>query len=103
MEEDFVKEYKIKELTAKDKDKDIIKNVIKAKAELECAINNFEYAENDLIDYFSYQIKANQAKLDYLLKKAKKRGILLSMIEEIELKSKKSNGKKAELIRFFTL
>ena len=35
----------------------IIKNVIKAKAELECAINNFEYAENDLIDYFSYQIK----------------------------------------------
>ena len=53
MEEDFVKEYKIKELTAKDKDEDIIKNVIKAKAELECAINNFEYAENDLIDYFS--------------------------------------------------
>lgn len=90
MEEDFVKEYKIKELTSKDKDKDIIKNVIKAKAELECAINNFEYAENDLIDYFSYQIKANQAKLDYLLKKAKKRGILLSMIEEIELKSKKA-------------
>ena len=68
----------------------IIKNVIKAKAELECAINNYEYAENDLIDYFSYQIKANQAKLDYLLKKAKKRGILLSMIEEIELKSKKA-------------
>lgn len=90
MEEEFVKEHRIKELTAKDKDEDIIKNVIKAKSELECAINNFEYAENDLIDYFSYQIKANQAKLDYLLKKAKKRGILLSMIEEIELKSKKA-------------
>ena len=71
MEEEFVKEHRIKELTAKDKDEDIIKNVIKAKSELECAINNFEYAENDLIDYFSYQIKANQAKLDYLLKKAK--------------------------------
>ena len=90
MEEEFVKEHKIKELTAKDKDEDIIKNVIKAKSELECAINNFEYAENDLIDYFSYQIKANQAKLDYLLKKAKRRGILLSMIEEIEMKSKKA-------------
>ena len=90
MEEEFVKEHKIKELTAKDKDEDIIKNVIKAKAELECAINNFEYAENDLIDYFSYQIKANQAKLDYLLKKAKRRGILLSMIEEIEMKTKKA-------------
>lgn len=90
MEEEFVKEHKIKELTAKDKDEDIIKNVIKAKSELECAINNFEYAENDLIDYFSYQIKANQAKLDYLLKKAKRRGILFSMIEEIEMKTKKA-------------
>ena len=115
MEEEFVKEHRIKELTAKDKDEDIIKNVIKAKAELECAINNFEYAEkiiedngfpkelvinydennfeyaeNDLIDYFSYQIKANQAKLDYLLKKAKRRGILLSMIEEIKMKTKKA-------------
>ncbi len=90
MEEEFVKEHRIKELTAKDKDEDIIKNVIKAKAELECAINNFEYAENDLIDYFSYQKKANQAKLDYLLKKAKRRGILLSMIEEIKMKTKKA-------------
>ena len=90
MEEEFVKEHRIKELTAKDKDEDIIKNVIKAKSELECAINNFEYAENDLIDYFSYQIKENQAKLDYLLKKAKRRGILLSMIEEIEMKTKKA-------------
>ena len=33
MEEDFVKEYKIKELTAKDKDKDIIKNVIMKESE----------------------------------------------------------------------
>ena len=90
MEENFVKEYKIKELTAKDKDQDIITNVIKAKLELECSINNFEYAESDLIDFFSYQIKANQAKLDYLRKKAKNRGILLSMIEEIELKSKEA-------------
>ena len=90
MEEEFVKEHRIKELTTKDKDEDIIKNVIKAKSELECAINNFEYAENDLIDYFSYQIKANQAKLDYLLKKAKRRGILLNMIEEIEMKTKKA-------------
>ena len=62
MEEEFVKEHRIKELTAKDKDEDIIKNVI----------------------------KANQAKLDYLLKKAKRRGILLSMIEEIEMKTKKA-------------
>lgn len=73
MEEDFVKEYKIKELTAKDKDKDIIKNVIKAKAELECAINNFEYAENDLIDYFSIPNKSKSSKVRLFIKKGKKK------------------------------
>ena len=35
------------------------------------ARNNYEFAEGELIDYYLYQIKANQAKLDYLIKKAK--------------------------------
>lgn len=90
MEEEYVKEKKIKELTAEEKDNEVINNILKARVELECAINNFEYAEKDLVDYYSYQIKANQAKLDYLLKKAKKRGILLSIIEEMEMKAKKA-------------
>ena len=77
-------------INPENKDKDLIISILKTKMELNINIKNYEYAEKDQIDYFLYQIKANQAKLDYLLKKAKKRGILLSMIEEIELKSKKA-------------
>ena len=47
------------------------------------ANGNFEFAENELIDYYAYQIKANKSKLDYLMKKAKKQGIALDMINEI--------------------
>ena len=39
-----------------------------------------------MIDYYLYEIKANQAKLNYLLKKAKKSGIILDRINEIEIR-----------------
>ena len=40
----------------------------------------------ELIDYYSYQIKANKSKLDYLMKKAKEQGIALDMTNEIYLR-----------------
>ena len=89
MEEDYIKEQKIKEITQKQKEEELIKSVMKTKLELEVARNNFEYAEDELIDYFAYQIKANQAKLDYLLGKIKKRGIVLDIVAQQELKNKK--------------
>ena len=36
----------------------------------------------DLVDYYTYQIKANQAKLDYLIKLAKAKGIRVDMIND---------------------
>ena len=48
------------------------------------ANRNFEYAKDDLVDYYIYQIKANQAKLDYLLKLAKTKGIELDMINQMK-------------------
>ena len=54
------------------------------------ARNNFEFAEGELVDYYAYQIKANQAKLDYLFGKLKKRGIVLDLEKKIELKNKKA-------------
>ncbi len=89
MEEEYIKEQKIKDITKKEKEEELIKSVLKTKAELEIARNNFEYAEDELIDYYSYQIKANQSKLDYLLGKAKKRGIILNLELKMELKNKK--------------
>ncbi len=88
MEEEYVKEQKIKDKTQKQKDEELVRSAMKVKLELEVARNNFEYAQDELIDYFAYQIKANQSKLDYLLGKIKKRGIILDLVAQRELKSK---------------
>ncbi len=49
---------------------------------LKCDNKNFESAKEELIDYYAYQIKANQAKLDYLIKLAKIKGIEVDMITD---------------------
>ncbi len=67
-------------------DLELIKSVIKTKMELENASKNFEIAEEELIDYYSYQIKANKAKLSYLMKQAKEQGYELDMINELKIK-----------------
>lgn len=69
-----------------DKDLELLKGVIKAKLNLETARKNYEYAEGDLIDYYAYQIKAEQSKLDYLIKKIKNRELVLDMINEIKIR-----------------
>ena len=50
---------------------DLINCIIKTREDLITANNNYEFADGDLIDYYLYQIKATQAKYNYLLKKAK--------------------------------
>lgn len=90
MEEEYTKEQKIKDKTQKQKDEELVRSAMKVKLDLEVARNNFEYAEDELIDYFAYQIKANQSKLDYLLGKIKKRGIILDIVAQSQLKNKKA-------------
>ena len=53
---------------------------------LQNARKNFEYAEDGMIDYYIYQIKANQSKLDYLIKVAKKKGVILSRDKEVKIR-----------------
>lgn len=67
--------------------KDLIMTIIKTKMELNANIKNYEYAEPEQIDYYLYQIKANQAKLNYLIKKSKANGITIDRIKQIELKN----------------
>ena len=62
----------------------------KAKKELDEACRNFEYAQDDLIDYYTYQIKATRAKFDYLVKQAKSQKMALDMIKQIEIKLNKA-------------
>ena len=58
--------------------------IIKTREELKAANRNFEYAQDDLVDYYTYQIKANQAKLNYLIKIAKAKGIEVDMISDMK-------------------
>ena len=83
--EEFKKEQLIKEKSEIEKEMELIKNIIKTREELKSDNKNFEFAEEGLIDYFSYQIKANQTKLDYLIKKAQSKNLTLDMASEIYL------------------
>jgi len=69
----------------KDIDKELIKCIIKANRDLNTLNKNFETAEGELIDYYSYQIKANKSKLDYLIKEVKRQGISIDMINQMKI------------------
>ena len=67
MQEEYRREQKIIEKTEYEKEIELIKAIIKTREELKSNNKNFEYAQDELVDYYTYQIKANQAKLDYLI------------------------------------
>lgn len=83
MHEDFQKEELVTDKTEEEKKIELIMSVLKTKRELDLANKNFETAEAGLVDYYVYQIKASKSKLDFLVNKAKQKGISLDMIEEI--------------------
>ena len=89
-DEVYKKEFKIKELTDEEKEIELITSIIKVKKEIDVANLNFEFAQDDLIDYYTYQIKANKYKLNYLVKKAKELGLSLDMIDQIDIKYNKA-------------
>ena len=86
MNEEYVRENKIQDKSEEEKKMELLINIIKTKKDLDDSNNNFEYAENELIDYYTYQIKANKTKLDYLIKKAQSKGIILDCINELEIR-----------------
>ncbi len=78
-------QYNIKNKKAQ-KDIDLLKSILDTKRELLIANKNFESAEAELVDYYSYQIKANKAKLDYLIKQVKQKGIVVDMINNLQIR-----------------
>ena len=86
MEEEYLLNKMIKGKTEKEREIELMQNIIETKEKLQNARKNFEYAQGDLIDYYSYQIKANQSKLDYLIKLAKKKGVILSRDKEVKIR-----------------
>lgn len=77
MENEYIREKKIRDFTDEERNKELLINIIDTREKLKRAHLNFEFADGDLVDYYSYEIKANQAKLDYLIKMAKKRGLVM--------------------------
>ena len=90
MSDEYIRERSEVDKSDEEKDLELIISVLKTKQELNLAHKNFEFAEEGLIDYYSYQIKANQTKLDYLMKKARKKGIVLDMVNEMYIKKNKA-------------
>lgn len=80
----YVKDNRIIEKTEIEKEAELIRCIIKTREELKIANRNFEYAQDGLVDYYTYQIKANQAKLDYLIKLAKLNGIEVDMVKDLK-------------------
>ena len=84
MEDGYMKESVIENIDEKEREIELIKNIIKTRRELKNVDRNFEYAQDDLVDYYIYEMKANQAKLNYLIKMAKMKGITVDMINDIK-------------------
>ena len=86
MEEEYLLNKMTKGKTEKEREIELMQNIIETKEKLQNARKNFEYAEDGMIDYYIYQIKANQSKLDYLIKLAKKKGVILSRDKEVKIR-----------------
>lgn len=80
MYESYIKEVPIIDLKEEEMDNSIIRSILESQKKLDLAHKNFEYARGELIDYYSYQIKSEQAKIDYLLKQAKNKKLVLDTV-----------------------
>lgn len=77
MYSEFEKEFKIEDKTEEEKNGELVDEIKKVKKNLLNMYNNLHYADSDLIDYYTYQIKAEESKYSYLIKQAKKKKITL--------------------------
>lgn len=73
MEEDFIKEMKVMDRKNVNTYKELMNNIEKVQKNLERDYNNLQFIEDkNLVDYYTYRIKAEEAQYDYLLQEAKR-------------------------------
>ena len=72
-------------MNKKNNEIELLKSILDTKRELTVANKNFELAEEELVDYYVYQIKASKSKLDYLIKQVKAKGIAVDMINNLQI------------------
>lgn len=81
MYESYIKEIPIMDLKKEECDQSIVQSILESQKKLDLAHRNFQYARGDLVDYYAYQIKSEQAKIDYLLKQAKNKKIVVNKVK----------------------
>ena len=79
----YEKEYIIPEKSEEDRNQELMNTIIQTKKVIKEANTNYEMAEGKLIDYFLYTMKAEQARLDYLIGRAKMMGITVDIAEQL--------------------
>ena len=72
LQERFVRETKISELQENEKMLELLKGINESKNTRRNMYHKMRVAEDDMIDYYTYQIKAEEAKYNYLIKQVKK-------------------------------
>lgn len=87
MQYHYEKEFEIIDKSEEEKNKEIMNTILQTKKVIREANINYEMAEGKLIDYFLYTMKAEQAKLDYLISKAKTMGLSVEVGEQLNVKN----------------
>lgn len=73
MENFYIKEVSIISQNKLNDYQEILKNIDNVKRNLQKHYNNFQFIQDEkLIDYYTYKIKSEEAKYDYLVSEAKK-------------------------------
>ena len=71
MREEFVKDTKIIDKTEEEHNQDLLIELENSKKRLMAFHENMNFAKDNLVDYYTYQIKAEEAKYGYLLREIK--------------------------------
>ena len=83
----YEREVEIIDKSEEEKNKELMDTILQTKKVISEANKNYEMAEGKLIDYFLYTMKAEQARLDYLISRAKKMGVTVEPGEQLNIKN----------------
>ncbi len=73
LEKDFIKEMKVMDTAKVNTYKELMNQIEKIQKNLEKDYQNIQFVKDrDLVDYYTYKIKAEEAQYDYLIREAKK-------------------------------
>ena len=74
------------EIKSIDPNLDLVQSILRTQSELLNATNNYNFVDEDLVDYYSYQIIATKSKLDYLIQTAKNKGLVIDRINQLQIR-----------------